>query len=58
MELTKIGMEMLIHRIERRKIVPPDDMELDRLTAYLLGYTNCDCDIMKILFKTRDELEK
>ena len=45
MELTKIGMEMLIDRIERRKIVPPNDMELDRLTAYLLGYMNCDCDI-------------
>lgn len=53
--LTKIGYEDIINRILNRTVQPPNDMRVETLDAWLIGYAKCQSDVLEIISKLKDQ---
>lgn len=53
--LTKIGYDDIINRILNRTVQPPNDMRVETLDAWLIGYAKCQSDVLEIIGKLKDQ---
>lgn len=48
-ELTKLGINDLICRIVTKTIIPPKEMNIDQMTAWMIGYNQSTQEILEII---------
>lgn len=53
--LTKVGYDDIINRILNRTVQPPNDMRVETLDAWLIGYAKCQSDVLEIIGKLKDQ---
>ena len=53
--LTKMGYDEIINRILNRTVQPPNDMRVETLDAWLIGYAKCQSDVLEIIGKLKDQ---
>jgi hypothetical protein len=52
--MTAIGYQYIRDRIVNRQVDPPTDMTLGLLQGWLMGYAQCQMDILELI----DEIER
>lgn len=52
-ELTKLGINDLICRIVTKTIIPPKEMNIDQMTAWMIGYNQSTQEILEIIKNER-----
>lgn len=48
-ELTKLWINDLICRIVTKTIIPPKEMNIDQMTAWMIGYNQSTQEILEII---------
>lgn len=54
-ELTKLGINDLICRIVTKTIIPPKEMNIDQMTAWMIGYNQSTQEILEIINRMRGD---
>lgn len=54
-ELTKLGINDLICRIVTKTIIPPKEMNIDQMTAWMIGYNQSTQEILEIINEMRGD---
>lgn len=53
--MTDIGYDHILEKIREHVVEPPEDFSIEQLQSWILGYTCCMTEIVKIIGDLKEE---